>query len=276
MLQINSLQEMQEITYPTGSKIGFVPTMGYLHEGHLSLVDASRKECKITVVSIFINPAQFGPNEDLASYPRDLERDLNLLRERGVDYVFFPSSGQMYPDGYHSWVEVEALSNILCGASRPGHFRGVCTVVLKLINLVRPHRMYMGEKDYQQLTILRTMAVDLNLPLRIVGCPIVREPDGLAKSSRNVYLDQSQRQIARSLSEALQMVQSQARSGILDSAELIRQATEHLQSRGARVDYISIVDSRTLMPHAQIDEYSRMLLAAYVGKTRLIDNLQLL
>lgn len=276
MLQINSLQEMQEITYPTGSRIGFVPTMGYLHEGHLSLVDASRKECKITVVSIFINPAQFGPNEDLASYPRDLERDLNLLRERGVDYVFFPSSGQMYPDGYHSWVEVEALSNILCGASRPGHFRGVCTVVLKLINLVRPHRMYMGEKDYQQLTILRTMAVDLNLPLRIVGCPIVREPDGLAKSSRNVYLDQSQRQIARSLSEALQMVQSQARSGILDSAELIRQATEHLQSRGARVDYISIVDSRTLMPHAQIDEYSRMLLAAYVGKTRLIDNLQLL
>lgn len=276
MLQINSLQEMQEITYPTGSKIGFVPTMGYLHEGHLSLVDASRKECKITVVSIFINPAQFGPNEDLASYPRDLERDLNLLRERGVDYVFFPSSGQMYPDGYHSWVEVEALSNILCGASRPGHFRGVCTVVLKLINLVRPHRMYMGEKDYQQLTILRTMAVDLNLPLRIVGCPIVREPDGLAKSSRNVYLDQSQRQIARSLSEALQMAQSQARSGILDSAELIRQATEHLQSRGARVDYISIVDSRTLMPHAQIDEYSRMLLAAYVGKTRLIDNLQLL
>ncbi|MDD3577851.1 MAG: pantoate--beta-alanine ligase [Candidatus Cloacimonetes bacterium] len=276
MLQINSLQEMQEITYPTGSKIGFVPTMGYLHEGHLSLVDASRKECKITVVSIFINPAQFGPNEDLASYPRDLERDLNLLRERGVDYVFFPSSGQMYPDGYHSWVEVEALSNILCGASRPGHFRGVCTVVLKLINLVRPHRMYMGEKDYQQLTILRTMAVDLNLPLRIVGCPIVREPDGLAKSSRNVYLDQSQRQIARSLSEALQMAQSQARSGILDSAELIRQATEHLQSRGARVDYVSIVDSRTLMPHAQIDEYSRMLLAAYVGKTRLIDNLQLL
>ncbi|HPF09339.1 MAG TPA: pantoate--beta-alanine ligase [Candidatus Cloacimonadota bacterium] len=276
MLQINSLQEMQEITYPTGSRIGFVPTMGYLHEGHLSLVDASRKECKITVVSIFINPAQFGPNEDLASYPRDLERDLNLLRERGVDYVFFPSSGQMYPDGYHSWVEVEALSNILCGASRPGHFRGVCTVVLKLINLVRPHRMYMGEKDYQQLTILRTMAVDLNLPLRIVGCPIVREPDGLAKSSRNVYLDQSQRQIARSLSEALQMVQSQARSGILDSAELIRQATEHLQSRGARVDYVSIVDSRTLMPHAQIDEYSRMLLAAYVGKTRLIDNLQLL
>ncbi|MFA6626562.1 MAG: pantoate--beta-alanine ligase [Candidatus Cloacimonadaceae bacterium] len=276
MLQINSLQEMQEITYPTGSRIGFVPTMGYLHEGHLSLVDASRKECKITVVSIFINPAQFGPNEDLASYPRDLERDLNLLRERGVDYVFFPSSGQMYPDGYHSWVEVEALSNILCGASRPGHFRGVCTVVLKLINLVRPHRMYMGEKDYQQLTILRTMAVDLNLPLRIVGCPIVREPDGLAKSSRNVYLDQSQRQIARSLSEALQMAQSQARSGILDSAELIRQATEHLQSRGARVDYVSIVDSRTLMPHAQIDEYSRMLLAAYVGKTRLIDNLQLL
>ncbi|MCB5268006.1 MAG: pantoate--beta-alanine ligase [Candidatus Cloacimonetes bacterium] len=276
MLQINSLQEMQEITYPTGSKIGFVPTMGYLHEGHLSLVDASRKECKITVVSIFINPAQFGPNEDLASYPRDLERDLNLLHERGVDYVFFPSSGQMYPDGYHSWVEVEELSNILCGASRPGHFRGVCTVVLKLINLVRPHRMYMGEKDYQQLTILRTMAVDLNLPLRIVGCPIVREPDGLAKSSRNVYLDQSQRQIARSLSEALQMAQSQARSGILDSAELIRQATEHLQSRGARVDYVSIVDSRTLMPHAQIDEYSRMLLAAYVGKTRLIDNLQLL
>lgn len=276
MLQINSLQEMQEITYPTGSRIGFVPTMGYLHEGHLSLVDASRKECKITVVSIFINPAQFGPNEDLASYPRDLERDLNLLRERGVDYVFFPSSGQMYPDGYHSWVEVEELSNILCGASRPGHFRGVCTVVLKLINLVRPHRMYMGEKDYQQLTILRTMAVDLNLPLRIVGCPIVREPDGLAKSSRNVYLDQSQRQIARSLSEALQMAQSQARSGILDSAELIRQATEHLQSRGARVDYVSIVDSRTLMPHAQIDEYSRMLLAAYVGKTRLIDNLQLL
>ncbi|MDD3524934.1 MAG: pantoate--beta-alanine ligase, partial [Candidatus Cloacimonetes bacterium] len=203
MKLINTLAEMQALKHPEGFKIGFVPTMGYLHEGHLSLVDASKKDCDLTIVSIFVNPAQFGENEDLDSYPRDMERDLSLLKARGVDYVFFPDAQMMYPNGYRTWVEVEGLSDILCGASRKGHFRGVCTVVLKLVNIVKPHFMYMGDKDYQQQSILRIMLKDLNLDTTIVGCPIVREQDGLAKSSRNVYLDPNNRQIALCLYRAL-------------------------------------------------------------------------
>ncbi len=275
MKLINTLAEMQALKHPEGFKIGFVPTMGYLHEGHLSLVDASKKDCDLTIVSIFVNPAQFGENEDLDSYPRDMERDLSLLKARGVDYVFFPDAQMMYPNGYRTWVEVEGLSDILCGASRKGHFRGVCTVVLKLVNIVKPHFMYMGDKDYQQQSILRIMLKDLNLDTTIVGCPIVREQDGLAKSSRNVYLDPNNRQIALCLYRALIQAQKEVRSGILVAETLAEHAAALIESTGARVDYVKIIDSRDLNFPNEVNEHSRMVIAAYVGKTRLIDNMLL-
>lgn len=275
MKLINTLAEMQALKHPEGFKIGFVPTMGYLHEGHLSLVDASKKDCDLTIVSIFVNPAQFGENEDLDSYPRDMERDLALLKARGVDYVFFPDAQMMYPNGYRTWVEVEGLSDILCGASRKGHFRGVCTVVLKLVNIVKPHFMYMGDKDYQQQSILRIMLKDLNLETTIVGCPIVREQDGLAKSSRNVYLDPNNRQIALCLYRALIQAQQEVRSGILVAETLAEHAAALIESTGARVDYVKIIDSRDLSFPNEVNEHSRMVIAAYVGKTRLIDNMLL-
>ncbi len=275
MKLINTLAEMQALKHPEGLKIGFVPTMGYLHEGHLSLVDASKKDCDLTIVSIFVNPAQFGENEDLDSYPRDMERDLSLLKARGVDYVFFPDARMMYPNGYRTWVEVEGLSDILCGASRKGHFRGVCTVVLKLVNIVKPHYMYMGDKDYQQQSILRIMLKDLNLETTIVGCPIVREQDGLAKSSRNVYLDPNNRQIALCLYRALIQAQQEVRSGILVAETLAEHAAALIESTGARVDYVKIIDSRDLSFPNEVNEHSRMVIAAYVGKTRLIDNMLL-
>lgn len=275
MKLINTLAEMQALKHPEGFKIGFVPTMGYLHEGHLSLVDASKKDCDLTIVSIFVNPAQFGENEDLDSYPRDMERDLALLKARGVDYVFFPDAQMMYPNGYRTWVEVEGLSDILCGASRKGHFRGVCTVVLKLVNIVKPHFMYMGDKDYQQQSILRIMLKDLNLETTIVGCPIVREQDGLAKSSRNVYLDPNNRQIALCLYRALIQAQQEVRSGILVAETLAEHAAALIESTGARVDYVKIIDSRDLNFPNEVNEHSRMVIAAYVGKTRLIDNMLL-
>lgn len=275
MKLINTLAEMQALKHPEGFKIGFVPTMGYLHEGHLSLVDASKKDCDLSIVSIFVNPAQFGENEDLDSYPRDMERDLSLLKARGVDYVFFPDAQMIYPNGYRTWVEVEGLSDILCGASRKGHFRGVCTVVLKLVNIVKPHFMYMGDKDYQQQSILRIMLKDLNLDTTIVGCPIVREQDGLAKSSRNVYLDPNNRQIALCLYRALIQAQQEVRSGILVAETLAEHAAALIESTGARVDYVKIIDSRDLSFPNEVNEHSRMVIAAYVGKTRLIDNMLL-
>lgn len=269
---INTLQEMQSISYPQGQSVGFVPTMGYLHEGHLSLVARSNQECDLTIVSIYVNPAQFGPNEDLSSYPRNLQRDLDLLSSFKVDYVFIPDDAMMYPKGYLTWVEVEQISNILCGASRPGHFKGVATIVLKLINLVRPTRMYMGEKDYQQVKLLTKMAADLNLSLKIVPCPIVRESDGLALSSRNVYLSPEQRIQARSLNQAWKQAQASVQTGITSSAVLISDATQLLLNDGARLDYVKIVHSDTLEDQSLVTSESRMLIAAYIGNTRLIDN----
>ncbi|MFA5483715.1 MAG: pantoate--beta-alanine ligase, partial [Candidatus Cloacimonadaceae bacterium] len=276
MQVIKSLTQMLALRHPQEARIGFVPTMGFLHEGHLSLVAESTKNCDITIVSIFVNPAQFGPNEDLESYPRDLDRDLALLEQNGVDYVFFPDPDMMYPKPYHTWVEVSDLSGILCGASRPGHFRGVCTVVLKLVNIVKPHFMYMGEKDFQQLTILTIMHRDLNLSTRIIGCPIIRESDGLAKSSRNVYLNSADRKIAVCLSQALFKARSAVAAGFRDAAALIATAKADITASGAKVDYVEIVSATDLSKADIIDEQSRMLIAVYVGKTRLIDNLQLL
>lgn len=269
---INTLQEMQSISYPQGQSVGFVPTMGYLHEGHLSLVAKSNQECDLTIVSIYVNPAQFGPNEDLSSYPRNLQRDLDLLSSFKVDYVFIPDDAMMYPKGYLTWVEVEQISGILCGASRPGHFKGVATIVLKLVNLVRPTRMYMGEKDFQQVKLLTKMAADLNLSVKIVPCPIVRESDGLALSSRNVYLSPEQRIQARSLSQAWMQAQNSVQTGITSTAILISDATQLLLNAGARPDYVKIIHSDTLEDQSLVTCESRMLIAAYIGNTRLIDN----
>lgn len=269
---INTLQEMQGVSYPQGQSVGFVPTMGYLHEGHLSLVARSNQECDLTVVSIYVNPAQFGPNEDLSSYPRNLQRDLDLLSSFRVDYVFTPDDAMMYPKGYLTWVEVEQISGILCGASRPGHFKGVATIVLKLVNLVRPTRMYMGEKDFQQVKLLTKMAADLNLSVKIVPCSIVRESDGLALSSRNVYLSPDQRIQARSLNQAWKQAQASVQTGITSAAVLISDATQLLVKAGARPDYVKIVHSDTLEDQSLVTCESRMLIAAYIGNTRLIDN----
>ncbi|MCB5279621.1 MAG: pantoate--beta-alanine ligase [Candidatus Cloacimonetes bacterium] len=275
MKVIKSLTQMLALCHHQDAKVGFVPTMGYLHEGHLSLVDAAKKECNVTIVSIFVNPAQFGPQEDLANYPRDLERDLKLLEERGVDYVFFPDKTMMYPKGFRTWVEVSELSDLLCGVSRPGHFRGVCTVVLKLVNIIKPRFMYMGEKDFQQLSILRIMLKDLNLTTQIVACPIVREADGLAKSSRNIYLSAQERTIATSLYRALYQARDSVNQGILDAHALVENAITLLTQAGAKPDYVAIVDARDLSEVISIDSHSRMLIAAFVGKTRLIDNMML-
>lgn len=275
MQVIRSLSQMMQLNYPLGKSVGFIPTMGYLHRGHLSLVEASKKECDITVVSIFVNPAQFGPREDLSSYPRNIDRDLKELEKLGVDYVFIPSDGMIYPEGFNTWIEVKALSEILCGNSRPGHFKGVCTIVLKLINIVRPDKMFMGEKDYQQLMILRKMLHDLNLRTRIVSCPIVRETDGLAMSSRNSYLSTADRALALSLYNALMQAKKAVAEGKTDAHMLIALAKQTIRIAGANVDYVEILDSRNLSEQETIDEHSRMLIAAYVGNTRLIDNLSL-
>ncbi len=259
-----------------GLKTGFVPTMGALHRGHLSLVEKSKAESGLTVVSIYVNPAQFGPQEDLSKYPRDLEGDLELLSQLGTDLVFFPDDAQMYPQGYRTWVEVQGLSDVLCGASRPGHFRGVATVVLKLTQIVKPELMFMGLKDFQQIVVLERMLQDLNSETRIVRCPIVREEDGLALSSRNVYLDADERKRAACLNRAWKQAQQLAAEGCLDRVELQAAAEKTVLGAGGRIDYIKIVDADTLEEVETVNENSRILLAVFIGRTRLIDNAALI
>ena len=268
--QIDELKQIRADLDPE-LKIGFVPTMGYLHQGHLSLVEASCRACDITIVSIFVNPSQFGPKEDLSAYPRDLKRDLELLSAYAVDYVFYPQASQIYPAGYKTWVEVSDLSSRLCGASRPGHFRGVATIVLKLINLVRPHSMYMGIKDYQQTVVLAKMIEDLHLDTRIIACPIVREADGLAMSSRNSYLDAEQRNRALCLSQAIKVVQ-QAFTGGVQEADALQDIAVEIIAASAQVDYVQIVDPHLLAPIQTAQADSRIIMAAFVDKVRLIDN----
>ena len=271
---IDNIQAMQEIgnNWSAGKKIGFVPTMGYFHQGHLSLVAEANKQCEITVVSIFVNPSQFGPNEDFESYPRDMQRDLELLSKYKVDYVFSPNPEQMYPHDYRTWVEVEGLSSILCGASRPGHFRGVATVILKLINIIKPNFMFMGEKDFQQVTVLQTMLKDLNCETQIVPCPIIREEDGLAMSSRNVYLNPEQRKQALCLYRAIQQAQAKYKQGLRDTNLLKKQAADLIINSGGKIDYISFVEPKMLQEVAIADDNTRIMLAVFIGKTRLIDN----
>lgn len=271
---ITDIKQMQEIgnNWSNSQTIGFVPTMGYFHKGHLSLVAEANKNCDITVVSIFVNPSQFGPNEDFSSYPRDLQRDLELLNQYKVDYVFNPTPDQMYPVGYKTWINVEELSSILCGASRPGHFRGVATVITKLINIIKPSLMFMGEKDFQQIVVLQTMLKDLNFHTQIHPCPIIREADGLAMSSRNVYLNSEQRQQALCLSLAIKQAQEQYKQGIDDPQILKKNASDLIIRAGGRIDYIKFVDSVSLQEVKQAKDDTRILLAVFIGKTRLIDN----
>ncbi|HOJ89215.1 MAG TPA: pantoate--beta-alanine ligase [Pseudothermotoga sp.] len=253
--------------------IGFVPTMGYLHEGHLSLVKRSKKENDVTVVSIFVNPTQFGPNEDYTSYPRDLNRDLALLEGEGVDFVFAPEVEEMYPRDYSTYVNEESLSRHLCGRSRPGHFKGVCTIVTKLFNVVKPHRAYFGQKDAQQFRVIRRMVRDLNMDVEVVECPIVREPDGLAMSSRNVYLSNQERSQAVALSKALNLAENLYRSGERNASRIVEKIKDYLSSFDKlKIDYVEIVDEESLEPLTQINKKAIVALAVWVGKARLIDN----
>lgn len=259
-----------------GKKIGFVPTMGYLHEGHLSLVRACRQETDIAVVSIFVNPLQFGPKEDFDRYPRNLERDRLLLEKEGVDYLFYPSSQEMYPPDYKTYVEVTRLQDGLCGRSRPGHFRGVATVVLKLFNIVSPDVAYFGQKDAQQAVIIRRMVRDLNLEVEIKVMPIIRDTDGLALSSRNTYLSTEERKaslaIARSLEEAARLIEKGE-----NDCQIIKKRIEEIIKAEPRlkIDYIEIVDPEELQPLEKISDEALIALAVYCGQTRLIDNLKI-
>ncbi len=275
MTVVKSIDQMKKISSELRKEktIGFVPTMGYLHEGHVSLVRRSKKENDITIVSIFVNPTQFGPNEDYNSYPRDLKRDLSMLEKEGVDFVFIPEVEEMYPKNYSTYVNEESLSRYLCGRSRPGHFRGVCTVVTKLFNIVKPHRAYFGQKDAQQFRIIRRMVRDLNMDVEVIECPIVRESDGLAMSSRNVYLSTEERNQALALNKSLKMVENLYKSGERSAEKMKEEMVQYLSSFDKiKIDYVEIVDEETLEPVEKIEGKVIVAIAAWVGKARLIDN----
>lgn len=256
-----------------GKSIGFVPTMGYLHEGHGSLISRASENDKV-VVSIFVNPMQFGKNEDLGSYPRDFEKDCELCESLGADLVFHPEPSELYTPEFRSFVDMSILSENLCGASRPGHFRGVCTVVAKLFNIVKPDRAYFGEKDAQQLAVIKHMVQDLNIDVDIIGCPIVRELDGLAKSSRNTYLSREERKAALILSKAVNYAEFLLARGETDSRTVTSAMTEIIQGEPlARIDYVKAVSSLTMEDTDIIGTQTLIAIAVYIGKTRLIDNL---
>lgn len=274
---IRSVKLMQGIAkeYKLKQKrIGLVPTMGALHEGHLSLIRQARKENDIAIVSIFVNPAQFGPREDFKKYPRDLRRDCRLCKEGGVDILFYPQAKEMYPDNYRTYVTVEGLSDVLCGNFRPGHFKGVATVVIKLFNITNPDTAYFGQKDAQQSVIIKRMTRDLNVPVKIRVMPIVREPGGLAMSSRNVYLTESERKRALVLFRALMKAKNLIKAGLKDTDKIIGSMRQLIkQKQTAEIDYVSIVGLDDLEPVKKISGNCLIALAVKIGKTRLIDNL---
>ncbi len=277
MQSVSDILELRAARARLPKPTALVPTMGYLHEGHLSLVRAARADCASVVVSIFVNPTQFSPTEDLAAYPRDLERDLALLESEGVDLVWMPTAESMYPNGYQTWVSVDEMTLPLEGAMRPGHFRGVTSVVAKLFNAVQPDRAYFGQKDAQQALVIQQMVRDLNFPLQVVICPIVREPDGLAMSSRNTYLDPQQRQAATVLWRALNAAHTAYRSGE-KSGECLRQVMADTINAEplARLQYVSCADPQTLQEiEGGIQGRALLSMAVFVGKTRLIDNILL-
>ena len=268
-----TIAELRDLRRQSSGSVGFVPTMGYLHEGHLALVRQARNENSTVVVSIFVNPAQFGPSDDLASYPRDLGRDLELLEEEKTDLVFMPSDEEMYPRLFSSWVDVEKVTERLEEASRPGFFRGVATVVAKLFNIVQPAKAYFGQKDAQQAIVIQRMVADLNMNLEIVVVPTVRENDGLAMSSRNVYLNSEERQAATVLFEALTLAKELWQGGEKDADKIRHQMTSLIQNEPlAQIDYVSIADASTLEELKTVDRPALASLAIRIGKTRLIDN----
>jgi pantoate--beta-alanine ligase len=255
-----------------GAGVGLVPTMGALHEGHLSLVDACGRDCAFNVVTIFVNPAQFGPGEDFARYPRPLDADLQLLASRGADLVFAPETDAIYRAGHATYVEVGGPALGLEGEFRPGHFRGVATIVLKLFHLVQPDRAYFGQKDYQQSLVVRRMVADLDLPIEIVVCPTVREPDGLAASSRNAYLSAPERTRALAISKSLARARQMAADGTRDAATIVIAIEQMLRAAQLQIDYVAICDRDSLAPLARLDGPAVALIAARAGTTRLIDN----
>jgi len=273
MLTVITLTELHSARRSFSGTVGLVPTMGYLHDGHLSLIRRAREECDHVVVSIFVNPTQFGPQEDLSKYPRALDRDLQLIESLGTDLVWTPTDEIMYPQGYQTWVEVEAITRPLEGSMRPGHFRGVTTVVAKLFNGVQPHKAYFGQKDAQQAAVIRQMTRDLNFPIEIVICPIVREPDGLAMSSRNVYLDAGQRKAATVLHRSLSAAKNAYEGGERDAGKLRQIMKDVLASEPlAQMQYVSCADYDTLEELEKVTGKTLLSMAVFMGKTRLIDN----
>lgn len=270
---VKEVREQVKAWKKEGLSVGLVPTMGYLHEGHASLMKKAVEENDRVVASVFVNPTQFGPTEDLESYPRDFDKDCALCESIGVNLVFHPEPEEMYAPDFCTWVDMDVLSKTLCGKSRPIHFRGVCTVVSKLFNIVTPDRAYFGQKDAQQLAIIRRMVRDLNMDIEIVGCPIVREEDGLAKSSRNTYLNEEERAAALILSKAVFLGQKMVADGETDTAVIKKAMIEKVESEPlAKIDYVEIVDGLSMQPVDKIEGSILAAMAVYIGKTRLIDN----
>ncbi|WP_257305565.1 pantoate--beta-alanine ligase [Geothrix campi] len=278
MRVVRSIADLRAILRPLraeGKRVGFVPTMGFLHEGHGALIRQSAARCDVTVVSIFVNPTQFGPSEDLANYPRDLERDQNLCLETGATVLFLPEVAEIYPTGFQTHVEPGRLAQTLCGRYRPGHFRGVATVVAKLFSIVQPDLAFFGQKDFQQTVVIRRMARDLNLPVDVVVVPTVREADGLALSSRNAYLDEEARRRAATLSQGLLAAQAAFDAGERQSSKLVK-AARALMTGADSIQYLELVDAQTMEPFkGPVDRTVALCVAAYVGSTRLIDNVLL-
>jgi pantoate--beta-alanine ligase len=267
-----AMQKQARLLIQSGKDISFVPTMGYLHEGHLSLIRIAREYADVVVVSIFVNPAQFGPNEDLAAYPRDFARDEKLCREAGADFLFYPTSQNMYLDDHSIWLSEESLSTVLCGESRPGHFRGVCTIVAKLLNIVQPDFMVLGEKDAQQLRVLRRMVRDMNFPVTIIAAPTIREADGLAMSSRNKYLTPDERKEAACLFRSLEKAKALFAAGERDAGKIKAAVRAVIEVTSGRVEYIEIVDDETLQPVRTLEKPALIALAVKFSGARLIDN----
>lgn len=270
---IKEVREQVKEWKKQGLSVGLVPTMGYLHEGHKSLIDRAVAENDKVVVSVFVNPMQFGPTEDLESYPRDMDRDAALCEDAGADLIFHPEPSEMYEDDFSSFVDMNTLTGGLCGKTRPIHFRGVCTVVAKLFNIVTPDRAYFGQKDAQQLAVIRHMVSDLSYGIEIVGCPIIREEDGLAKSSRNTYLNPDERKAALILSQSLKEGKKLVEAGEKDASKIKKVITDKINTEPlAKIDYVEVVDWKTLEPVETIDGTILTAIAVYIGKTRLIDN----
>lgn len=280
MKRLSSISAMQKLSVSwrkKGETIAFVPTMGFLHKGHLSLLKIAKKKARRVVISIFVNPTQFGPNEDFSTYPRNLERDIQLVKELGVDAVFLPSEKNYYPDGFQTFVDLAHMTQALCGVRRPGHFKGVTTIVTKLFNTVMPDVAIFGKKDYQQFCVIKQMTKDLNLPIKIVGAPIIREKDGLAMSSRNVYLSEQERISALSLYQSLKLAKTLIDGGSKNTKPIVNSMKKLINKHpSVKIDYVECLDADSLIPLTTLKPKKTLFaLAVFVGKTRLIDNMVL-